>query len=495
MDVNYIILLLLMIIMLSLSIYNAYKIYNMKLNNEETIDDINEENVNIMTDTLDDFEKKTNRVQINTTTTSEKLGKLEKKIDDIYTKQDDDIKKMNDNETDINTLSNIVNDNKIYIDSVKNFDMSKLSNQLSVNTEYIDSLSGFEFNNIAKNSFDMSKLSNQLSVNTSTIDNLLVDEESEKYDMSTLSNQLSVNTEYIDSLSGFEFNNIAKNSFDVSKLSNQLSANTEYIDSLSGFEFNNIAKNSFDIIDNRRDIDKLLVEEENDQKKTIAVTLTSNDENVEYDETMYYDIRYEFKNFSVMIKPKSHIPDNLFVKVIFNSIDYYNTFTYTSLIDITTFQIAILEGNNLTNRYNIKGFEFIDYRKDYKLFIIDRIFSKNNLNTILFDPIRISYEKRHLARFYSRFFEHLTLITQNTYKILIKGTTSTKDISVSDYEHSIYILNKNTKLPKIIYDKIMKLASNNNYSYIGLEVIDSYKFNVIKNDVLMIEDIRLIQNT
>ena len=73
MDVNYIILLLLMIIMLSLSIYNAYKIYNMKLNNEETIDDINEENVNIMTDTLDDFEKKTNRVQINTTTTSEKL--------------------------------------------------------------------------------------------------------------------------------------------------------------------------------------------------------------------------------------------------------------------------------------------------------------------------------------------------------------------------------------------------------------------------------------
>ena len=97
MDVNYIILLLLMIIMLSLSIYNAYKIYNMKLNNEETIDDINEENVNIMTDTLDDFEKKTNRVQINTTTTSEKLGKLEKKIDDIYTKQDDDIKKMNDN--------------------------------------------------------------------------------------------------------------------------------------------------------------------------------------------------------------------------------------------------------------------------------------------------------------------------------------------------------------------------------------------------------------
>ena len=40
----------------------------------------------------------------------------------------------------------------------------------------------------------------------------------------------------------------------------------------------------------------------------------------------------------------------------------------------------------------------------------------------------------------------------------------------------------------------MKLASNNNYSYIGLEVIDSYKFNVIKNDVLMIEYIRLIQN-
>ena len=489
MDVPYIILLVLISIMFSLSIYNAYKIYTIQKTNEEVIDDKHDDHVAKITDTLDDFKKKTDIVSIHNSSTSKKVENLENKISEISNKnaeQDVKIKKINENKTDIQTLSNIVNDNKTYIDSVigldfknlknsveshstelselKNLELSKLSNKVSKNTEYIDSIKGF----------DLNELKRSIESNGAELSEL------EKLNLSQMRNQVSENSLYVNDILRFNYaemeSNINKNISDITNNKTDITNNKTDITNNKTDITNNktdITNNKTDININTSDINKLMVTEEDDNQ----IILESADINVDYNEILHYGNTYEFKPFKVKITHNSIIPDNIAFKLHYNESHGVSNLLrpLTSYISVDTFKKYCEKGKVFTDSHGISRYELvISNDKNYRLY--------KNYNTpyeqIFIDSfIVIDLKKYDISKLYEDLLKNLMLKSEYSYILLIRGTRKNTVTTITDFNEIIYSVKKNVNIQQNVYDRIINHVNVHNNPFIGLEVIELNKIN------------------
>lgn len=159
MDIPYIILLVIIILLICLSTYNAFRIYSMKDEHDDTINEKHDENVESIDFVLDKISKNQSAIDMNIKQNKGEIIKLNtnfKSIQNNDVKHNTEMKQVNDNKKDIKTLTDElvktqtgltekINDNT---NVIAGFDISSMKNNIDAHSTKLSELHDFNTSNV-----------------------------------------------------------------------------------------------------------------------------------------------------------------------------------------------------------------------------------------------------------------------------------------------------------------------------------------------------------
>ena len=306
MDIPYIILLVIIILLICLSTYNAFRIYSMKDEHDDAINEKHDENVESIDYVLDEISKNQSAIDLNIKQNKGEIMKLNtnfKSIQDNDIKHNTEMEQVNHNKKDIKTLTDelvktqtgLTEKINANANVIAGFDISSMKKNIDAHSTELSELDDFKTSNILlkeqvmKNITGLNSLQETVSShgefiqntqqnitsNTANIEFLKnhhlfnVDEEDWKEHINNISGLDSKITTNINNISDLDskittnINNIYQHKENISTLYSNLKNVNNNISQIQGYDLKNIKTNKFNIanlqflIDNMNDDDTI----------------------------------------------------------------------------------------------------------------------------------------------------------------------------------------------------------------------------------------------
>ena len=278
MDIPYIILLVIIVLLICLSTYNAFRIYSMKDEHDDAINEKHHENVDSIDYVLGKFSKNQSAIDLNIKQNKNEINKLNtnfKSIQENDIKHNTKMKQVNDNKKDIKTLTDElvkthtgltekINSNT---NVIAGFDISSMKNNIDTHSTKLSELNDFKTSNILfkeqvmQNITGLNSLQETVSSHGEFIENTKTNITSNTANIDFLKNHHMFNVdeedwkEHVDTISGLD-SKITTNIDNISGLDSKIDQ-IDQTDEITGYNLNDIKTNTLNIADLRSLIENM----------------------------------------------------------------------------------------------------------------------------------------------------------------------------------------------------------------------------------------------